>query len=143
VALLTDGRFSGLSSGACIGHMSPEALHGGPIGRLRDDDVIDIVIDRRTLTGSVNLVGSAGRELDALASEAVLRERAVDIRLAAHPALPGDTRLWAALQQASGGAWAGCVYDVDRIVETLKAGTAALEAARAHGAAAAEDDSGA
>src|SRR4029453_8034262 len=106
VALLTDGRFSGLSSGACIGHMSPEALQGGPIGRLRDDDLIDIVIDRRALTGSVNLVGSAGRVLEAAACEALLREREVDVRLAAHPALPGDTRLWAALQQASGGTWA-------------------------------------
>jgi len=141
VALLTDGRFSGFSSGGCIGHMSPEALHGGPIGRLRDDDLIDIVIDRRTLTGSVNLVGTLGRVLDAAACDALLRERDVDVRLAAHPALPGDTRLWAALQQASGGTWAGCVYDVDRIVETLKAGTEALEAARAR--AAEEDEGGA
>ena len=93
--------------------------------------MIDIVINRRTLTGSVNLVGSLGRALDAAACEALLRERSPDPRLDAHPALPGDTRLWAALQQASGGTWAGCVYDVDLIVETLKAGTDALEAARA------------
>src|SRR5262249_41360992 len=119
------------------------ALQGSPIGRLRDGDLIDIVIDRRTLTGSVNLVGSAGRVLDAAACEVLLHERDVDDRLAAHPALPGDTRLWAALQQASGGTWAGCVYDVDRIVETLKAGTVALGSARARGAAASEDDSGA
>ena len=100
VALLTDGRFSGFSSGACVGHIGPEALHGGPIGRVRDDDLIEIVIDRGTLTGSVDLVGAAGQALDA----------------------PADTRLWAALQRATGGTWAGCVYDVDRIVATLEAG---------------------
>ena len=46
VALVTDGRFSGLSTGACVGHVGPEALDGGPIGRVRDDDLIEIVIDR-------------------------------------------------------------------------------------------------
>ena len=46
VALLTDARFSGVSTGACIGHVSPEALAGGPIGKLRDGDLIEIVIDR-------------------------------------------------------------------------------------------------
>ena len=40
--------------------------------------------------------------------------------------LPDDTRLWAALQNASGGTWAGCVYDVDRIIELLEAGKRAL-----------------
>ena len=60
VALITDGRFSGVSTGACIGHIGPEALDGGPIGRVRDDDLIEIVIDRNTLTGSVNLVGADG-----------------------------------------------------------------------------------
>jgi len=39
--------------------------------------------------------------------------------LAPHPALPADTRLWAALQQAGGGTWGGCVYDVDAIVSRL------------------------
>src|SRR5438093_884536 len=122
VALLTDGRFSGFSSGACVGHIGPEALHGGPIGRVRDDDLIEIVIDRRTLTGSVNLVGAAGRPLDAAACTALLEQRQAHPGLAPHPALPADTRLWAALQRASGGAWAGCVYDVDRIVAALEAG---------------------
>src|SRR5216117_2180729 len=118
VALLTDGRFSGFSSGACVGHIGPEALHGGPIGRVRDDDLID----RGTLTGSVDLVGAAGQPLDARASAALLERRSPHPRLAPHPALPADTRLWAALQRASGGTWAGCVYDVDRIVATLEAG---------------------
>ena len=48
--------------------------------------------------------------------------------IAAHPRLPGDTRLWAALQDASGGTWGGCVYDVDTILETLRAGREALAA---------------
>src|SRR5213083_2422121 len=122
VALLTDGRFSGFSSGACVGHIGPEALHGGPIGRVRDDDLIEIVIDRGTLTGSVDLVGAAGQPLDRAACAALLEQRAAHPGLAPHPALPADTRLWAALQRASGGTWAGCVYDVDRIVAALEAG---------------------
>jgi putative YjhG/YagF family dehydratase len=126
VALLTDGRFSGFSSGACVGHIGPEALYGGPIGRVRDDDLIEIVIDRGTLTGSVNLVGAAGEPLEASACAALLAQRSPHAGLAPHPALPADTRLWAALQRASGGTWAGCVYDVDRIVATLEAGVDAL-----------------
>jgi xylonate dehydratase len=126
VALLTDGRFSGFSSGACVGHIGPEALHGGPIGRVRDDDLIEIVIDRGTLTGTVNLVGAAGQALDARACAALLEQRSSHPALAPHAALPADTRLWAALQRASGGAWAGCVYDVDRIVAALEAGLDAL-----------------
>src|SRR5216110_2164102 len=122
VALLTDGRFSGFSSGACVGHIGPEALHGGPIGRVRDDDLIEIVIDRGTLTGSVDLVGAAGQPLDARACAALLEQRSPHPGLAPHPALPADTRLWAALQRASGGTWSGCVYDVDRIVAALEAG---------------------
>jgi len=124
VALITDGRFSGFSSGACIGHVGPEALAGGPLGKVRDGDVIEIVIDRATLEGSVNLVGIAGDLLPSGACEEVLRDRSPHAALTPHESLPDDTRLWAALQRASGGTWAGCVYDVDRIV-------AALEAARA------------
>lgn len=127
VALLTDGRFSGFSSGACIGHIGPEALRGGPIGRLRDDDVIEIVIDREALTGSIDLVGAEGRRLDTEEADALLRQRPSHPGLAPHPALPADTRLWAALQRASGGTWAGCVYDVDRIIEVIDAGLDALE----------------
>jgi putative YjhG/YagF family dehydratase len=126
VALVTDGRFSGFSAGACVGHVGPEALQGGPIGRLRDDDLVEVVVDRRSLTGSVDLVGVEGRELDGAACAAVLAERPLHPGLAPHPDLPDDTRLWAALQRASGGAWAGAVYDVDRILATLEAGAAAL-----------------
>jgi putative YjhG/YagF family dehydratase len=121
VALITDGRFSGLSTGACIGHVGPEALDDGPIGRVRDDDLIEIVIDRNTLMGTVNLVGAENAPLDANTCETLLRDRPRHPGLAPHQQLPGDSRLWAALQRASGGTWAGCVYDVDRIVAALDA----------------------
>ena len=55
VAVITDGRFSGVSTGACIGHLGPEALAGGPIGKVQDGDVIRIEIDRNNNTGTVNL----------------------------------------------------------------------------------------
>ena len=119
VALLTDGRFSGVSTGACIGHIGPEALDEGPIGRVRDGDLIEIVIDRNTLTGSVNLVGAEGVPLDPDACQALLRGRPRHPGLAPHARLPDDSRLWAALQRVSGGTWGGCVYDVDRIVAAL------------------------
>lgn len=127
VALVTDGRFSGVSTGACIGHVGPEALAGGPIGKLIDGDIIDIVVDRRDLTGRVNLVAAAGRALDAEEARELLAARPLNPALHAHPDLPDDTRLWAALQAASGGPWAGCVYDVDRIIEVIRAGLSALE----------------
>jgi len=120
VALVTDGRFSGLSTGACIGHVGPEALAGGPIGKVREGDLIEIVIDRKTLEGSVNLVGVEGAPLAPDEIDRILRERSPHADLAPHEKLPDDTRLWAALQRASGGTWAGCVYDVDRIVEALE-----------------------
>jgi len=127
VALVTDGRFSGFSSGACIGHVGPEALDDGPIGRIRDDDLIEIVIDRNALTGSVDIVGAEGVPLDPEACDALLRGRPPHPGLAPHERLPDDTRLWAALQRASGGTWAGCVYDVDRIVAALDDAAAARQ----------------
>jgi putative YjhG/YagF family dehydratase len=120
VALVTDARFSGTSSGACIGHVSPEALAGGPIGKLRDGDLIEIAIDRVRLEGSVNLVGENGFRESAEAGTRILAERAPRPDLAPDPRLPDDTRLWAALQEASGGAWGGCVFDVDKIVRLLR-----------------------
>lgn len=128
VALLTDARFSGVSTGACIGHVSPEALAGGPIGKLRDGDLIRIVVDRRRLEGTVDFVGTADAPLDAAAGARELAARPPRPDLAADPALPDHTRLWAALQDVSGGTWGGSVYDVDRILETLSAGKAALRA---------------
>ena len=122
VAVLTDARFSGVSTGACIGHISPEALAGGNIGKLQDGDRIEILIDRASLTGTVNLVGDSSLNFGAEqgASELGRRQSRSDLR--PHPDLPDDTRLWAALVQASGGIWGGCVYDVDAIVSVLSKG---------------------
>lgn len=122
VALITDGRFSGFSTGACVGHIGPEALADGPIGRVCDGDVIEIVIDRNTLNASLSLVGIDGTEVSAEVAERALATRPRHARLAPHALLPDDTRLWAALQRASGGTWAGCVYDVDRIIAALEQG---------------------
>lgn len=119
VAVITDARFSGVSTGACIGHVGPEALAGGPIGKVLDGDMIEIVIDRVNLVGSVNLVGANGEVHDATYGTHILDQRSVRDDLASHPLLPDDTRLWAALQQASGGTWGGCVYDVDQIIGAL------------------------
>jgi dihydroxyacid dehydratase/phosphogluconate dehydratase len=119
VAVVTDARFSGVSTGACIGHVGPEALAGGPIGKLRDGDLIRIVVDRRELVGSVDLIGDASGEFGAEEGTRVLAARPPRDDLSPDPALPDDTRLWAALQATSGGAWGGCVYDVDRIIDAL------------------------
>lgn len=126
VSLLTDARFSGVSTGACIGHVSPEALAGGPIGKLIDGDIIDIVIDRNEMQGSVNLVGYGGESFSPEEGRRILDARAPRPDLAPDAQLPEDTRLWAALQDVSGGPWGGAVYDVERILEVLKAGKEAL-----------------
>ncbi|MCY2948965.1 MAG: YjhG/YagF family D-xylonate dehydratase [Planctomycetota bacterium] len=116
VALVTDARFSGVSTGACIGHVGPEALAGGPIGRLRDGDTIRIVIDRNNLEGTLDLLGTDGTEAS---GSLLLAGRESYPGLAPDPALPDDTRLWAVLQQAGGGTWGGCVYDTDAIAAKL------------------------
>jgi putative YjhG/YagF family dehydratase len=126
VAVITDARFSGVSTGACIGHVGPEALAGGPIGKVHEGDRIRIVIDRNTQEGSIDLVGDATREFTADEAQRVLDARPPRADLHADDKLPDDTRLWAALQRASGGTWAGCVYDVERIVRLLEAGERAL-----------------
>ena len=119
VAVLTDGRFSGVSTGPCVGHLSPEALAGGPAGKLRDGDVVAIRIDRETLTATVDFVGEDGETFGAEEGMQRLAARALRGDLRPHPALPDDTQLWAALQAASGGVWGGCVYDVEAIEEKL------------------------
>jgi putative YjhG/YagF family dehydratase len=126
VAVITDARFSGVSTGACIGHISPEALAGGPLGKLRDGDLIEIVIDRNSMEGTVNFVGEDGRNVGAVKGEKLLAAREPRPDLASDPALPDDTRLWAALQDVSGGPWGGCVYDVDSILKVIEAGKKAL-----------------
>jgi xylonate dehydratase len=122
VAVLTDARFSGVSTGACVGHISPEALAGGPIGKVRDGDMIEIVIDRAALHGTVHFVGEGGERFSAEEGTLRLAARAPRSDLAPHPALPADTKLWAALVQASGGVWGGCVYDADAIAAQLARG---------------------
>ncbi len=119
VALLTDARFSGVSTGACIGHIGPEGLAGGPIGKILDGDLVRIVIDRKRIEGSVDLVGDGARRFSPEAGERILSQRSMRKDLAPNPSLPDDTKLWAALQLASGGTWAGCVYDAERISELL------------------------
>ena len=121
VAVITDARFSGVSTGACIGHVSPEALAGGPVGKLRDGDVIEIRIDRNTLEGTVNFIGENGETFSSEVGAARLAQRAPRTDLAPDPRLPADTRLWAVLQQASGGTWGGCVYDLEAIAAKLSA----------------------
>lgn len=118
IALLTDGRFSGVSTGACIGHVSPEAWAGGPIGRLREGDRVRLRIDTRTLEGSADVVSLSAEEL---------RARPIHPDLKPDPRVPSDTHLWAALQAASGGSWGGSVYDVDRIRHLLDLGARAEE----------------
>ena len=120
VAVLTDGRFSGVSTGACIGHISPEALARGPIGKVRDGDRIEIVVDRAGLAGTVNFVGEAGENFDAGEGARRLAQRSPRADLKPHPELPADTKLWAALVEVSGGVWGGCVYDVEKIVARLE-----------------------
>ena len=126
VALITDARFSGVSTGACIGHVGPEALDSGPIGKLRDGDLIQIEIDTKNLTGSLNFIGTPDAEVTPEQGAKILAERQPAQPLHCDPNLPPETRLWALLQRAGGGTWAGCVYDVDKIAEALEAGLAKL-----------------
>ena len=119
VALVTDARFSGVSTGACIGHVGPEGLAGGPIGRVRDGDVIQIEIDGRSGAGRLDLVGADGVVFGAEAGAELLSVREPDSRMSPDERLPDDTRLWALLQNASGGTWGGCVYDVGQVAEQL------------------------
>lgn len=126
VSLITDARFSGVSTGACIGHVGPEALAGGPISKLQDGDLIEIIIDCKQLTGSINFIGSKDTPLTPSEGAQVLASRSPHPNLRSHALLPDDTRLWAALQAVSGGTWKGAIYDVDKIIETLQAGMAAL-----------------
>jgi len=126
VAVVTDARFSGVSTGACIGHVSPEALAGGPIGRVQDGDLIEIAIDTRTLEGTLNFVGEAGVEAGVEAGTRILERRSARPDLAPDAKLPDETRIWAALQDVSGGPWGGSVYDVNAILSVIAAGKRAL-----------------
>ena len=127
VSLITDARFSGVSTGACIGHVGPEALAGGPIGKVLDGDMIQIVVDCNRLEGSVDLVGYKKDIFGPDAGAKVLAERSPRPDLGADEMIPDDTRLWAALQAVGGGTWGGCVYDVDTIIEMLETGRIRLQ----------------
>jgi dihydroxyacid dehydratase/phosphogluconate dehydratase len=127
VSLITDARFSGVSTGACIGHVGPEALAGGPVGKLRTGDVIRIIVDRNKLEGSINFIGEGKRTFTPEEGISILTEREPHPNLEPDPDLPDDTRLWAALQSVSGGIWKGSIYDVDQIIKVLEAGKKALE----------------
>lgn len=120
VALITDARFSGVSTGACIGHIGPEALAGGPLGKLRDGDVIRIVVNRNTNTGSVDFVGAGDRKFSPEEGASVLAQRPPRDDLKPNDNLPDDTKLWAALQAVSGGTWGGCVFDANAVVAKLR-----------------------
>ena len=119
VALLTDARFSGVSTGACIGHVGPEALAGGPIGKVLDGDIIRIVIDTGSVSGAIDLVGHGGEQWSSEEAARELARRSSRPDLAPDPHLPDDTKLWAILQSASGGTWRGCIYDTERIAARL------------------------
>ena len=123
VAVITDARFSGVSTGACVGHVGPEALAGGPVGKVLEGDRIRIIVDRNRLEGSLDLIGHDGREYGPEEGARVLAARAPRPDLAPDPDLPDDTRLWALLQQAGGGTWGGCVYDVGAVAAALASGT--------------------
>ncbi len=127
IALVTDARFSGVSTGACIGHVGPEALAGGPIAKVRDGDMIEIEINCRSLLGRVDLVDTAAGLPPDTTADQLIESRADHPDLVVEANMPDDTRLWAALQQVGGGAWGGCVYDVDEIVATLQAGVKARQ----------------
>ena len=124
--MITDARFSGVSAGACIGHVGPEALAGGPIGKVIDGDLIQIVIDRNRLEGTVDLVGHGEKTFGGEEGTRLLAAREPRPDLRRDPALSDDTRLWAALQDVGGGTWGGCIFDVQEIIETLEAGRKAL-----------------
>lgn len=126
IALLTDARFSGVSTGACIGHIGPEGLAGGPIGKVLDGDVIRVRIDCCLQEGSVDLIGEGARRFSPEDGAKILASRRPRRDLAPHPLLPEDTRLWAALQSAGGGTWAGCIYDADKIIGAIEAGRKTL-----------------
>jgi len=71
VALVTDGRFSGATRGPAIGHVSPEAMRGGAIGLVEDDDLIEIDIPKR----KINIVGVAGEKMSVEEIESILQAR--------------------------------------------------------------------
>ena len=89
--------------------------------------MIEIVIDRRTLEGSVNFIGEGRERVGAEEGARILARRDRRADLAPDPNLPDDTRIWAALQDVSGGTWGGAVYDAPSILKVIEAGKRALK----------------
>lgn len=77
VAVVTDGRFSGATRGPCIGHVSPEAVEGGPIALVADGDLIEINIEKRVLA----IVGIAGESKEPAEIEQALVQRRAEWQL--------------------------------------------------------------
>jgi len=96
------------------------------VGKLRDGDMIRITVDRNRLEGRVDLVGEAGAVVSEQEGNRILAERQPRADLAPDPDLPEHTRVWAALQQVSGGSWGGAVYDAEAILKVIEAGRKAL-----------------
>jgi dihydroxy-acid dehydratase len=71
IALITDGRFSGASKGPAVGHVSPEAMAGGPIALLEEGDLIELDIPNRSL----NIVGIRGEHREPTEIDTILAER--------------------------------------------------------------------
>ena len=107
--LITDGRFSGFSSGPCIGHVGPESLSGGPIGKLRDGDKIKIEINKDHCVGRIDYIGNVE----------AFQKRPMNPNLREDPNMPESVKLWAALQNTGGGTWGGCVPNVREIIKKL------------------------
>ena len=88
---------------------------------MQDGDIIRVLIDRNRNEGSIDLVGEGEGRFTPEEGARILSKRSSRKDLAPNPALPDDTRLWAALQMAGGGAWSGCIYDADKIIAALDA----------------------
>ena len=85
--------------------------------------MIRIAIDMRRNEGTLDFVGENGRLFGAEEGARILATRPPRDDLAPHPALPDDTRLWAALQRVGGGTWGGCIYDSEATTRALESGT--------------------
>ena len=94
--------------------------------KLQLDTGLDLMCVRH-LRGEINFIGTASEKLSPKEAGRVLSNREPHPGLRPNESLPDDTRLWAALQNASGGIWSGCIYDVDKIIEIIQAGMSVKE----------------
>ena len=93
IALITDGRFSGASTGPVIGHCSPEAVDGGPIALVEQDDLIEIDVFARKL----NIVGVKGERKTPEEMDAILAQRRVNWKPKPRKYTKGVLRLFSEL----------------------------------------------